>query len=185
MNELLQVQATELAFQNTSLSCPLQEGHRMIAVKTVCAILGVDYQTQDSWLKEHPFFSQLYRLAYIVAADNKEREMNCLSFFDTMSWVSSISMNNRNQESIEKQTLFLTWLREQTLSFYKSVDAFIQENKYEAQLVQLKEATENQLLEAQNQVKSFRNKIKEIDDTIEDIRTNRFSGQTNIPFLEN
>lgn len=184
MENLLSITPYEVSFQDIKLTCPVEEGHKMLPIKQVCEILDVDYQTQDSWIKAHPFFSQLYRLAYIVAADNKRREMNCMSFFDTMSWVASITMNNRKEGSIEKQTLFLAWLREQTMLIYKSIDVFIQENKYEAELERMKEEVENQLLLSQNQVRELKNKLKEIDTTIDDIRQHRFSGQTALPFPE-
>lgn len=174
----------EVSFQDFKLTCPIEEGHRLLPIKQVCEILDVDYQTQDSWIKQHSFFSQLYRLSYIVAADNKRREMNCMSFFDTYAWACSIDARNRREGSIEKQTMFLSWLREQMMSFYKSVDVFIQENKYEAQLEQMKDEVENQLIESQNQVRLLKHKLKEIDTTIDDIRHNRFTGQTALPFPE-
>lgn len=179
-----QNETTELVFQETKLTCPIEDGHRMVPVKTVCTILDIDYQTQDSWLKEHEFYSQLYRLTYTVGADNKRREMNCLSIFDLYAWVASISTRNRAQPSIDRQTQFLIWIREKMLDVYKSVDVWIQENKYEQQLIQLKEQTEEQLLSAMQTVKELKSKVKEIDTTIEDIRLNRFTGQTALKFPE-
>lgn len=76
----------------------------MLPVKTLCGILDVDYQTQDNWLKQHPFFGQLYRLAYTTGADGKQYEMSCLSIFDVQGWVCSISLNNRKPGSVERQT---------------------------------------------------------------------------------
>lgn len=187
MSNQLEIISTpyEVEFQNFKLTCPIEEGHKMLPIKTVCTIIDVDYLTQYNWIKQHDFFSQLYRLAYTTGADNKRYEMSCLSFFDTYAWVASISINNRDEESIQRQTLFLSWLREQMMTFYKSVDVFIQENKYEAELERMKEEIENQLLESQNQVKQLKNKLKEIDVTIDDIRHHRFTGQTALPFPEN
>ncbi|MFN4254528.1 MAG: phage antirepressor N-terminal domain-containing protein, partial [Saprospiraceae bacterium] len=168
----------------TKLSCPLENGHRMLPVKTLCDILDVQYKEQDSWLKEHPFFSQLYRLAGVVAADGKVRDMNCLSVFDVQGWVCSISLNNRKPGSVEKQTAFLLWLRERTLEMYKSVDLFMQENKYELELTQLKVDTEAQIAEATQTVKKLKQSLKQIETQIEEIRVNRFTGQTALPFPE-
>lgn len=156
----------------------------MVPVKTVCSILDVDFQSQDSWLKEHPFFAQLYRISYTVGADNKTREMNCLSIFDLYAWVSSIGLRNRRPGSEERQYRFMAWLREKMLDTYKSIDVWIQENKYESQLLTLKEQTEEQLLAAQQTVRELKAKVKEIDVTIEDIRLHRFTGQTALPFPE-
>lgn len=78
----------------------------------------------------------------------------------------------------------MTWLREKMMDFYKSVDVWIQENKYEQQLIELKEQTEEQLLMAKQTVKELSGKLKEIEVTIEDIRLHRFTGQTALPFPE-
>lgn len=174
----------ELVFDQIKITCPIEDGHRMVPVKTICTILDVDFKTQDSWLKSHPFFSQLYRLAYTVGADNKDREMNCLSIFDLYAWVSSITMNNRREGSIELQYRFMAWIREKMLDTYKSVDVWIQENEYERQLMTLKEQVEDKLLEAQQTVKELKSKVVLIDTQIEDIRTHRFTGQTALPFPE-
>jgi uncharacterized protein CbrC (UPF0167 family) len=183
--ELTKIAPYETSFQNYQLTCPIAEGHRMLPIKTICSIIDVDYQTQDTWLKKNEFFNQLYRLSYIVAADGKQREMNCMSFFDAYAWIASINIKNRSEESIKRQTLFLVWLREQMMSFYKSVDVFIQENKYEAELEQLKEELETKLIESNQNAKAIKDKLKEIDNTINDIRHNRFTGQTALPFPEN
>ena len=174
----------EVSFQDFQLTCPIEQGHKMLPIKTVCAILDVDYVTQYNWLKEHPFFGQLYRMSYTTGADGKQYNMSCLSFFDTLAWVASIDHRNRKEGSIEKQTMFLIWLREQTMTIYKSVDVFIQENKYEAELERMKEDVESQIYASQEQVKLLKSKLKEIDNTIEDIRHNRFTGQTALPFPE-
>lgn len=182
--ELISITPAELTFDDVRISCPIQDGHRMVPVKTVCELLDVNYQTQDSWLKAHPFFTQLYRLDYTVGADNKRREMNCMSIFDLYAWVASISNDKRKPGSLEKQYRFMAWLREKMLDTYKSIDVWIQENKYESQLLELKERTEEQLLQAMQTVKELKSKVKEIDTTIEDIRMNRFTGQTALPFPE-
>ena len=156
----------------------------MIPVKTVCTIIDVDFKRQDTWLKEHPFLSQLYSLSPTTGADGKRYEMRCLSVFDLAFWVGSISLAGRKPGSIERQYRFMAWLREQMLGFYKSIDVWVQENKYEQQLIELKEKTEDELLKAKQTVKELNSRLKEIDVTIEDIRLHRFTGQTALPFPE-
>lgn len=180
----LAILPAELVFEETKLSCPIEEGHRMVPVKTVCTILDVDYPSQDNWLKGHPFFSQLYSLSYTTGADGKNYKMSCLSIFDLYAWVGSISLDKRRPGSVEHQYRFMAWLREKMLDTYKSIDVWIQENKYEQQLLTLKEQTEEQLLAAQYTVKDLKARMKEIEITIEDIRMHRFTGQTALPFPE-
>lgn len=183
-NETNALEPVVLIFEDVKLTCPIESGHRMIPVKMVCTIIDVDFKTQDSWLKEHPFLSQLYRLWPTVGADGKQRDMNCLSILDIPFWIGSLSLSNRKPGSIERQYRFMAWLRERMMEFYKSIDVWIQENKYEQQLIELKEQTEEQLLRAKQTVKELSGKLREIDVTIEDIRLHRFTGQTALPFPE-
>jgi len=76
----------QLHYEKHTISCPLEDGVRMIPVKTICKIIDVQFKNQDSWLKKHPFFSQLYLLAGVVGADNKRRKMNCLPLLAVNTW---------------------------------------------------------------------------------------------------
>lgn len=172
------IQPIELEFNDFTLTCPIEEGHRMVPVRTVCEIIDVDFKRQDSWLKQHPFFTQLYNPRTTVAADNKQRIMNCLSIFDIDGWLHSIGSKNRKPDSIEKQYAFLAWLREKKMELYKSIDLFMEENKYELELIELKESALNELEEAQGEVKKIKDQLKKINKSIDDVREKRFTGQT-------
>lgn len=176
------IQPVNLQFNDTEITCPLENGHRMIPIKTVCEIIDIDFQTTDSWLKKHEFFGQLYRLTYTVGADGKARKMNCLSIFDLGYWLGGITQANRREGSVEKQTAFMFWLREQTLALYKSVELFVEENKYEMQLLNQKADLLNELEDAQDNVKSIKKRISEINKSVEAVREKRFTGQTALPF---
>jgi len=174
----------ELEFDNIKLSCPIEAGHRMIPVRTICLIIDVDFARQDSWLKKHPIYGQLYKPMPTVAADNKERTMNCLSFFDAYGWLNSIGEKDRKPGSFEKQTLFLAWLRERIMEFYKAVDVWRQENRYELELVEQKEAVLNEIELASNNLKEAKKRLSTINSSIEEVRSKRFTGQTALAFPE-
>ena len=173
-----------LEFQGTEISCPLENGHRMVPVKTICKIIDVDYPTQDSWLKSHQYYSQLYRLAYTVGGDSKQREMNCLPVFDILSWLSSISENNRKEGSAAKQYAFMAWLREEMLSMYKLIEVFQEENNYELSLINQKSALVEKQQEAARELSEIKKQLKQVDDSIEQVRALRYTGQTALPFPE-
>ncbi len=172
----------EYVFNDVTLSCPIAEGHRMIPVKTVCTVIDVDYSTQNNWLKKHPYFSQLYSLYPTTGADGKLYEMSCLSIFDINTWLGSIEPKQRRDGSLEKQYAFMAFIREKMIEEYKSIQIFQKENEYELELVELKEQKETELLETKNKVKELQGEVKQIDQTIEDIRVNRFTGQTALDF---
>ena len=181
-NPTTAIQPITLHFNDTEITCPLESGHRMIPVKTVCEIIGVRYTNQDSWLKQHPFYGQLYQLTGTVGADGKARKMNCLSILDIDGWLNSITQQNREKESIDRQYAFLAWLREKKLELYKSVELFIEENRYELDLLNQKSEVLDQLELAQESVKDFKKKLSAINKSVEEVRAKRFTGQTAIPF---
>lgn len=181
-NEIVTVQ--EMTFENVAIPCPVQEGHKMIPVKIVCQILDVGPEKQDLFLKEHPFFSQLYKTAQAVASDGKQREMRCLSMFDLYAWVASISTHSRSEQSLKRQYHFLAWIREKMLTAYKSTEAYIQEADYERKLVELKDKTEEEIQEHLRIIADLKKKTKEIEKSIEEIRYNRMTGQISISFPE-
>lgn len=174
-----------LSYNDLSIPCPIEEGHRMIPVKTICTIINVNFKDQDSWLKKHPYYSQLYRMSGIVAADNKVRSMNCLPIFDVLSWLSSITDRNRTKESAEKQYAFMTWLRKQMLDMYKLIELIQQENKYELELIEKKSQILEQMEETNMSLAELKKSLKQVNHTIEDIRSKRFTAQTALPFPEN
>lgn len=184
MSSLAPVKLTELIldYQGISLPCPFREGHRMVPVKTVCQIIGIDFQTQDSWLKKHEIFAQLYSTSYTVGADNKRRAMNCLPMFDLYAWLSSVTDRNRNEESVKKQYTFMAWLRTQMVESYKSTDLIVEENKFEKELLQKKEEAMEMINEGQQKVKEGKKLMATVNQSLEDIRINRFTGQTALPF---
>lgn len=175
----------ELAYGEITLTCPIENGHRMVPVRTVCDIIDVDFKNQDSWLKKHPIYAQLYIPSTTVAGDNKERTMNCLSFFDLFGWLNSLGNDSaRRSGSVEKQMQFMAWLRERHMDIYKAVDVWRQENKYELQLLEDKEAALAELEAANEAVKEVKKRLSALNATIEEIRAKRFTGQTALPFPE-
>lgn len=176
---------TTLEFQGIQISSPVEEGHLMIPVRTICKIIDVAFQKQDSWLKAHPFYCQLYTPRVTVGADNKARMMNCLSILDIDGWLNSIGNKGRKEGSIEKQYALLAWLREEKLKFYKSIDLFMEENQYELELISKKSRLVDELIDAKSVVSEINKEIKKIDRTIDDVREKRFTGQTALPFPDN
>lgn len=171
-----------LEFESTEITCPIEEGHRMIPIRTICNILGVDYRAQHSWLKNHKYYGQLVKISSTVGADGKTREMNCLPFFDVLSWVSAIAPRNRADQSLELQFKLMVWLRTQMLEMYKLVDLIKEENAYELELIEYKGRLIEQKEEHSTKVAEINREIKKVDTTIADIREKRFTGQTAIDF---
>lgn len=171
----------ELEFQGIKLSCPHENGHRMVPVRTVCEIIDVDFKNQDVWLKEHPFFAQLYKPSTTTGADGKQYSMNCLSIFDVDGWLHSIGPKGRKPGSIERQYAFMGWLREQKLARYKTIEEF---DEYEAGMAKLLLLMQQQVADTKHLLKEQQAKLKEVDTSLTEIRSNRYNGQTALAFPE-
>lgn len=172
----------ELDFEGTIIVCPMAANHRMVPVKTVCQIIDVDFKTQDNWLKKHRIFSQLYSLDYTTGADGKQYEMRCMPLFDLYAWLNSISDNKRRDGSTEKQYAFMAWLRNEMLSMYKLIEVFQEENQYELSLIEEKSNLLDELDTITKETNRVRSQIKKINNSLEDVRSKRFTGQTALPF---
>ncbi len=182
MTNIVNNNLIELDFEGINIACPLQEGHRMVPVKTVCQIIDVDFVKQNNWLKKHEYFAQLYNLGYTTGADGKQYEMRCLPMFDLLSWLSSITDNQRKEGSKEKQFAFMAWLRNEMLSMYKLIEVFQEENKYELDLIEEKYRLVDELDGFSKEVSRIKNHLKKIDSSLEEVRSKRFTGQTALPF---
>lgn len=81
-----------------SLQIVADEKEQLVAVKPVCEILGVAYQSQQAKLKEHPIFGSVITLSVTTGADGKNYEMVCLPLRYFPSWLFSINPNNVKEE---------------------------------------------------------------------------------------
>jgi hypothetical protein len=172
----------ELGYGETTLTCPIENGHRMVPVRTVCQIIDVDFVNQNNWLKKHPIYAQLYNPSTTTGADGKSYTMNCLSFFDLFGWLNSIGEKDRKEGSYERQLAFMAWLREQHMAIYKAVDVLRQEHEYEGQLLDEKLQTINDIEYAADTLKGLKKRLKTITETLETVRHNRLTGQMQISF---
>ena len=85
-----------------SLQVVADEREQLVAVKPVCEILGVAYQSQQAKLKEHPIFGSTITLSVTVGADGKEREMLCIPLQFFPGWLFSINPDNVREEARER-----------------------------------------------------------------------------------
>lgn len=172
-----------LDYEGTAIPCPIEHGHRMVPVKAVCEALQVQFKNQDSWLKEHPYYGQLYLLSGVVAADNKVRKMNCLPMIDLLGWVSSIATRNRSEESIARQYAFMAYFRQKLLQEYQQVTVLEQSLDQERELLNANKAEEEIIQGIEAELKARRKSIKEREKRIEQIRVNRVTGQIEMDLL--
>ncbi len=75
---------------NVAIQVVDDASEQLIPVKPVCELLGVDYPSQFTKLKEHPVFGSTIGIIPTVGSDGKEREMLCIPLRYFPSWLFSI-----------------------------------------------------------------------------------------------
>lgn len=154
----------------------------LVPVRTICELIDIDFQTQDNWLKKHKIYAQSYRLAYTTGADGKSYQMSCIGLFDAFSWLMGISNNNRKEGSFEKQMQLSSFLRNQFIRLYKSIELLQEENEREIQLRNKIEDTEELILKLSSELKEAKKERITYEKSLEDLRVNKYTGQTELSF---
>lgn len=115
-----------IKIESGMIECPVVNDQRYVAIKPVCEMLGIDYPTQTEVVKSHPIFSSNIGLIPTVGADEKQREMLCISLKRFFGWIFTIHPNKvkeENRENLMKyQTLICDVLYEKFVEepeFYK------------------------------------------------------------------
>lgn len=180
-----ELQIVSLRYEDQKVDATYSQGHLMIPIKTVCELIDVNYKTQDSWLKKHKILSNYLGSAPLVASDNKPRDMNCLPLLQAGLWVAGISNKNRKEGSIEKQNEFVRWVIHQHDTLYKSIQKFIEDNKYEHAVIDEITSLVDAIQEDERELKSKKNRLKKARASLDEIRLNMYKGQQELPFDEN
>lgn len=92
----------------TVIECPVLNNERYVAIRPVCEILGVDADSQFQTLKNHPIFAPTTVLIPVVGADEKQREMLCISLKRFFGWVFTIHPNKIKEENRENLMKYQT-----------------------------------------------------------------------------
>lgn len=182
MDDMIKIDDITLSFQGATITCPMTNGMRMVPVKPICEMIDVQFKNQDSWIKNDPYYGQLYLLAGVVARDGKVRDMNCLPLFDVLGWLSSITKNNRSAGSVEKQYALMAYLRERMLDIYKEVEVIRAENEFEMLLLERKAEVAEEMSVLSEKGKRLQKEMRDIERSLDEVRANRYTNQLLLPF---
>lgn len=137
-----------------------EKGEKYVAIKPICEAIGVDFKYQLSRIKEDGILSQLYKLSYIVGADNRNREMGVLPLEYIFGWLFMINENKVKPEIKDQvikykrecyHSLFETFtgrakILKERLSYQLEIDKLEKELKEEPaykKLQELKQSVKN------------------------------------------
>lgn len=157
-----------------SLQVVADGSEQLVAVKPVCEILGVAYQSQQAKLKEHPVFSSVITLSVTTGSDGKQYEMLCIPFKFFAGWLFGINPDNVKEEARESIMQFQLKCNEILYEyFFRHADfAMKKQEEMSLQLGVVAKAKEN-----------FRNAKKILSDA--ETRLNRINAFTFEEYMAN
>jgi len=157
---------------------------QLVAVKPVCEILGVAYQSQQAKLKEHPIYSSVITLSVTTGADGKKYEMVCIPLRFFSGWLFSINPDNVKEEAREKLIEYQLKCNDILYDYFFGRAEFAQkkEQEFSRQLEVVTEAKKN-FHEAKTILNKAEIKLRKINElTFEDYANN--NRQLTIPGFE-
>ena len=153
--------------ENGIIECPVVDEQRYIAIKPVCELMGISYHAQTEALKNHPTFASTIRLIETVGADNKQREMLCISFKRFLLWLGGIHPNKVKEEA--KEGL----MKYQELISDILFEKFVEEPEFYKMKSEQKDRLREQLDLIDESRDKLRKQLKQIDSlTWEDFKAN-------------
>lgn len=167
-----------------SLQVVTDEREKLVAVKPVCEILGVNYTTQVEKLKGHPVFGSTVPLRGIVAADGKNREMLCIPFRFFPGWLFSINPDNVKEEARESLIRYQLKCNDVLFDYFFGRAEFAQKKEEEfARQMDVVATAKKNFREAKAVLNEAEMRLRKINDlTFEDYTNN--NRQLRIPGFE-
>lgn len=101
MREKKEAVTTTVARINGTDIVVIENGTKLVPVKTICEAIGVSFEPQFTRLKNDPIMGSTITLSVTVAADGKVREMACIPFKYVFGWLFQIDSRNVKAEARE------------------------------------------------------------------------------------
>ena len=76
-----------------------KDGQKLIPIKPLCQMLGIDFKSQYEKLKTDKILNSVVVLSTTTGTDGKQYEMVCIPFKFAFMWLSKISAHNVNEEA--------------------------------------------------------------------------------------
>lgn len=154
-----------IKIESGMIECPVVNDQRYVAIKPVCEMLGIDYPTQTEVVKSHPIFSSNIGLIPTVGADEKQREMLCISLKRFFGWIFTIHPNKVKEENRENL------MKYQTLICDVLYEKFVEESEFYKMKSEQKEKLREQLDLIDESREKLRKQLKSVENlTWEDFK---------------
>lgn len=145
------------------LASNVSEG--LIPIKPICEVLGIDYSSQLKKIKEDEDWSSTLVLSTTVGADEKTREMCCISKKYILAWLLSINPANVKPEARQAVREYRNLCYDILYNyFFGKQEKIIEQNKIEiatlARIAELKDKKQ----EISKEISEEERKLKKIQE---------------------
>ncbi|MDR1624144.1 MAG: phage antirepressor N-terminal domain-containing protein [Tannerellaceae bacterium] len=140
-------------------------GEKWVPVKPICDALGVDFSAQRQRIERDKLLSSTVGMITTVAADEKEREMFCISFKFVFGWLFTIDTDRVKEEAQEAVVKYQLQCYNALYDYFTSRSEFVEQKQIEIdrqlEVVETAKAhfsdAKNVLSKAESRLKQLRN----------------------------
>jgi len=134
---------------NVAIQVNHESAEKWVPIRPICEALNVDFPTQFGKIKEHPILASTVGLIPMVAADEKDRNMQCLPIEYVFGWLFTIHPNNVKEEAREALIRYQKECYHALFRYFSNKSDFLQDkqnlieekvDKYQAIQVEFKTA---------------------------------------------
>ena len=137
-----------------------EDGQKFVPIKPICEALGVNYTSQLEKLESDELIDSVIPLRGTAGADGKQYQMKCLPLEFVFGWLFSISSKNVKEEIKESLINYKRLCHKALYSYFTEHSSFIEEK-------------ERKLNEFVDKEAEARNRFKNAEKLLKDIRTER------------
>lgn len=158
----------------TTFRVLVDNGHYAISVNEICKLIGIPFKKQDSLIKLHPMFSQVYHVIELPDVDGKVRKDNALPIIDAYAWIASINNIRNKTESMSKQLQLMAEIRNTLVTLmYDKLYPVHEPSEIELDLMKKRAIMASDLSYTTHRYKNQFQDLLEIESEIEKARANK------------
>ena len=170
---------------NVAIQVDHESAEKWVPIRPICEALGVSIQGQWEKITQHPILSSTVKITLTVAAEEKDRDMQCLPIQFIFGWLFTINPNNVKEEAREALIHYQMECYDALFLYFAEKTDFLQDK----QTLIDEKATQFQSI--QIQFKSAKERLAKAKDEFDKARSYSFEQwkaekmQPKLPFPEN
>jgi len=141
----------------------IQNGQKLVPIKPICDALDIDMESQRKRINEDPILSSTTVLSTAVAADGKNREMQCLPLKYVFGWLFRIDSRNVKEEARETVINYQMACYDLLYDYFAGYAEFVEvKQKYVEQLLEKLDGARKQFHSAKEYMGGVQSELNEV-----------------------